>query len=363
MKNKNKKVKALIGSIFFFFAVFSFSEKVEASLLINSEVVSNAWYILEDGVRVSCPSGLTSGVSSWDEQVNGVSVAVANTFNCVAPPWLANVSSEVSALGLVDGDILTYEFWTGSSLTGTNIGHIRGVVVGGVLDVSIQTIFSQFQNQTPVTGYINPTNEVVFETEYYANSQNEFDRLIFEIRDLSVGQNLVPLVSNTITQNSWSTFTATTTLTTDHQYFWRPVMTNTTTGFQVEGKWNLLYIINNTNGQTFDPSLVATTTPSAFSDFLNIGNLLSTKIPFAYVYQIGTLLLDLANSTTTAVAPIGQIPINLGHGTSTLTVFSTSTVTYFFSDSQISLLRGIMVLILYVGSGLLIWRMIHNIKL
>jgi len=93
--------------------------------------------------------------------------------------------------------------------------------------------------------------------------------------------------------------------------------------------------------------------------FLNVPNLLATKVPFAYVFQISQAIYGAANSPAADI-PLGTISIpfpvaNQGTTTLTLDLFSTSTIGRFLDSGHIVFLRGFMALITYAETGFVLF--------
>jgi len=91
-------------------------------------------------------------------------------------------------------------------------------------------------------------------------------------------------------------------------------------------------------------TLISTTN---FLSFLNVPTLLETKKPFAYFFQAKDAIQNgLAYGATTTIAA-GTFGVFIHGATTTVDMFSTSTIAVFLDDSTVSFLRGIMVAILY----------------
>jgi len=109
---------------------------------------------------------------------------------------------------------------------------------------------------------------------------------------------------------------------------------------------------------TFGTSTLLDTTN--FLSFLNVPNLLKTKVPFAYIYQFASALTDTISSSTPTDIPSGRFSVVLpqGHSSTTISVdmFSTTTVTYFLTPPLISGLRGLMVAITFFSLGLFLFH-------
>lgn len=105
--------------------------------------------------------------------------------------------------------------------------------------------------------------------------------------------------------------------------------------------------------------------------FVNVPNLLATKVPFAYIFQVSTVIYNAVNGSTSASAiPSGSFSIKFpvkfgisGVATATTTIkidmFSTSTIGYFLTPSYVGLLRGLMVAVTYFLTA---WYLFHEAR-
>lgn len=128
------------------------------------------------------------------------------------------------------------------------------------------------------------------------------------------------------------------------------VSTTTPGGFQ----FNLPELV----GATVGTSTIASSTN--LLNFLNVPTMLKTKVPFAYIYQVGTTLTDAISSTSPATIPSGSFDIHLPIGNSSTTIsvnmFSTTTITYFLNPTAIGIIRGLMVAVTYTSLGLFLFH-------
>jgi len=129
------------------------------------------------------------------------------------------------------------------------------------------------------------------------------------------------------------------------------------------------FIYDVTTGQLIWNSTMGSTSTTTGSDtnflgFLNVPNLLATKWPFAYIFQISQVLIsEIASSTPTAI-PSSSFNVHLGiagHASTTLQVdmFSTSTIAYFLTPTTTSTLRALMVAVTYFST---LWFLFHEAK-
>jgi len=118
---------------------------------------------------------------------------------------------------------------------------------------------------------------------------------------------------------------------------------------------------------TGSPFTSATSTPldsTNFLSFLNVPELLKTRVPYAYIYQFASALINAAGSSTIAsTIPSSQFDITIGTGTYATTVpvvlFSTSTITHYINPTVMALFRGIMVAVTYLS---FIFFVFHNAR-
>ncbi len=155
----------IIGLLFF----FSAGTALAASPVLPSIYQSGNWYLTDaTGAIVSCPTGPPQ---SWEEFYNDVSISAPMSFSCVAPPWLdaSNLNATFFGNGNQVGDRLRYEFWTGTSQGGTNMGHVEIVKLFsgyGTITATTTTHFTSIEISTTtqdfrLQGYISPNDENV----------------------------------------------------------------------------------------------------------------------------------------------------------------------------------------------------------
>jgi len=116
-------------------------------------------------------------------------------------------------------------------------------------------------------------------------------------------------------------------------------------------------------GATVGTSTLLSTTN--FLSFLNVPFLLQTKVPFGYFFEARSAIIDALATTSAQQVPIGTISFKLGRdlATTTVTLFSTSTLAYFLPTSAQNTLRGIMVIVLYAEFLYAIYHRARNVKL
>jgi len=127
-------------------------------------------------------------------------------------------------------------------------------------------------------------------------------------------------------------------------------------GTPIYGDYYSLDVVTRAGSST--PFLSATVGTSTLPDalnllsFLNVPNLLQTKIPFAYIFQIYDGITTGISSSTAATIPSGNfIWTGINGATTTIDFFSTTTIGYYFSPTLINKWRALELTILYIIFG------------
>lgn len=208
---------------------------------------------------------------------------------------------------------------------------------------------------------------ILFSVPYFFNDTTSFgvyDSVSLRITDLTEGGTVIDTQPTTINASGQNVYSTAAVLVWSHQYLWQPSMFLAASPSQrLVGDISTLWAVAiSTTTETLNTAALAGTvgtstlpSPTNFLSFLNVPVLLQTKIPFAYFFQIRDGLLQSTNSSSTTPIPKGQISYNLGMGTTTIDMFSTSTVAYFLSPSLVSLWRGLLVAFLYVEFGYVLY--------
>jgi len=102
-----------------------------------------------------------------------------------------------------------------------------------------------------------------------------------------------------------------------------------------------------------------------FLTFLNVPYLLSTRIPFGYLYEAKDDLLSAFSTTSTRASPSIGLSFKLSPNvvTTTVVLFSTTTIRMFMTSDSIANLRGILVIILYAEFIYFMYHLIRKISL
>lgn len=216
----------------------------------------------------------------------------------------------------------------------------------------------------PSNGGLATSTSVYFSAKYFFNDATHYgllDTVAFDIADMTAGTPAVRFGSTLIDASGIDTFSSTKTLISGHLYLWRPVMFSSMgSSTPVVGDFYSLDVVTRSASSTpyVGATLGDTTLASSTNllSFLNVPYLLATKVPFGYFFQAKDAIEAGINGSTTASIPNGTFSIKIGHSTTTVDMFSTSTIGYFLTPSMVSLIRGLMVAILYFEFIYLLYR-------
>ena len=286
--------------------------------------------------------------------------------NSIVSPNFTTLTNNVSGVGTIAFYLSTeYEDPTLPPYSDT---HINSLSPNAVSTTSpLTTIFSFYQGTTTPASRVNISLvDSRFPSSYWVNSDIPLSFSQAANHTYSAQLRAYPAASWNLTLSLFDAF--------DN------LIEATTTNFSIAS--------DSTGYNDYDPaSGVSTTSPGGFyynipgiigssfatstldSDFsllgfLNIPQLLKTKIPFAYIYQISSTVRSSISSTSADTIPTGSFSWTLpiyGRASSTISIdlFSTTTITYFLTPTWVSILRGLMVAVTYFSLG---WFIFHEAK-
>lgn len=220
---------------------------------------------------------------------------------------------------------------------------------------------------SPASGVITPSTNVLFDFDYYyGNNARGVTTVGIDVKDITAGFQYSPL-EDTILASGQSTFTGNLVLTAGHLHLWRAYMRSATSTEFVSG-WSSFDVVTASASSTqyIDPitGLPITSTSTGFFDFLNVPQLLQTKKPFAYIYQVGSLLetLDTISATGTPlfVLPLGMASTSLP-GVGDIEFFSASTVVDLMPSSFITFMRSLIIAVIYISLAFVLFRNVGSI--
>jgi len=209
---------------------------------------------------------------------------------------------------------------------------------------------------SPLANMATPSTQVVFEFTYW--NADDFDTAGAEIVNITQQQNIAPLTEDILVSGQGS-FQQTLGLNSGMSYMWRPYLYNSSSTEKLFGEWEVPFgVVTTTGTTTAFATSISSTTPS-FSDYVNVPELLKTKVPFAYLYQFVTMLQDTssipsATSTSLTLSFISQnasttVPASFYNSLTNVEMFSTSTVTDLMPQNVIDLLYALQVAVIWLS--------------
>jgi len=255
--------------------------------------------------------------------------------------------------------------------SGNTWDGVSGTIYYGYFNWDGTNVISSLQaSTTRIVSQNTPANSSTITTfvaninyDYFATGAGGYDKAGYELRDVTTGYQYNTL-ENTINSSGISTFSTSTAVTAYHMHMWRPYLRNSTTDTRINGVWYNFEVISASASST--PLLSGegfSTTTTGFLQFLNVPELLKTRLPFAYFFQFVDVMEDLDQYSSSTI-PIGSFSWKWASGTpaeSTITVdlFSTSTIQTYLTPTLTSLLRNLMVAVTYFST---MWFLFHEAK-
>lgn len=240
-----------------------------------------------------------------------------------------------------------------------------GVVSPGVAG-SIDTRIIDFAPN----GVTTASTTVDIDVEVFFNdSEADFlHTIIVEIDNIEAGYTYFPLEFD-INCSAFCSYSTTTLLNVPGQHY-AIVSFRDSAGHRYKSKGFQFTVLTSQYSEdippfsSFDPEDFGSnaSSTSGFFAFLNVPNLLKTKIPFSYGYELyevftnldeveaneaGQIILDFSSSSTPLI----------GDALEDIELFSTSTVTTYLNPTLLSLIRGLVVALIWTGAGFHLYLM------
>jgi len=352
--------------------VFLFAKTTRAAV-VYSQPTDNSYYTASGGSSFSLTSTLPAGTPIYytrldidglgnDIYVNlgsGVgdcahTIASTTAIGKFVEPFSCVLNSPTSVLNI-------------TALSGSiHVGISSGITVYAVYYDAQGTFGSASSTThfiapyTPANGSLSPTEDPTFSFTFNFIDYGRWDYAGVEIQDLSTGA-VGYLATSSISSIGINSYSSSEHLFSGHLYLWRPYLGSFTGNPSLYGDYYSLDVGFRSGSSTpYTGATVGTSTvpdTTSLLSFLNVPQLLRTKIPFAYIYQIATGLSQGFGSSTASSLPTGTISYTIpGRATSSIDLFSTTTIGYFLSPSLIALFRGLQVAILYISFGYALYR-------
>jgi len=292
------------------------------------------------------PVGGTCFNTGWDWFTSDV--------NPIGTNPLALTHDNGSALS--DGDYWVEIYSDANPSYYTNFSISGGSVVPDFVATSTPGILGI----APSSGSLGLSSPVTFTITVY-NDSADYVRLTLE--NLSTGLTLIPL-DIPLLASGYTTVSTTTSLVNGF-YFGSVSALGTTTirsmiySFTVGASDSLTPLPNLPPvGSSIGTSSLASSTN--LLGFLNVPELLKTKVPFAYLFEIAPVLRSFsASSSPSSISDSTfdiTLPVHNGTTSLPITLFSTSTVGQFLPSGVLVGLRALMVAVTYIGTGMFLFH-------
>lgn len=240
---------------------------------------------------------------------------------------------------------------------GSFVMEISEVTLG--LEVLSEPISRVITVLSPTAFQITPSTNVNFKYTYYVNTIANPDIYAVSVKLSDVTNGTSQTLSGDIaTTTGTFTYNKNVVLTSGHRYIWQPY-------FADSGGFTVIDGIQNSFSVVLDPfagsgitllSPISTTTAStslqfSFFQFINLASLVQNKYPLSYIPQV--LQLFYENATLAGASTFPSLTYqfdNYNHtATTTLQVFSTTTIVGSMPSGVLSTMRTIIGYVLYIS--------------
>lgn len=301
----------------------------------------------------------------------------SNTVGSIYDPTLISVGETVNAIGypeynytLIGGT--TYGLYAYSNCTFSGeytiygnadiVSNYNGMFGAIIRDVATTTRITTIEE--PLSGTISTSTNVIFDFQYFYNDIEtpDINAVGIELINLT-NQNSVFTLNTPILASGSGEYRKSYNLIANNTYSWRPFLKDDAGNYRY-GNVMVFNVVSNPNPfspleSEFATSTATSTTPVIY---LNLVSLIQNKHPIAYIPQTITLLQNQATLNGTSSFPTLQFDFTnskLGSTTLNLTtvdMFSTSTITYFFGTTQINIFKNLITAVVWVGVVLFLIR-------
>lgn len=297
-------------------------------------------------IGASFTSSVGSVVSSFNIDGVGVSLVKWNGFTATSSGNVLGSGFQISAARAGEGRmyLITYtdENLDYIDTQAEYYAYVDALGVGGPIGGDITTRITA-QN-TPTNGDLSDSQFVIFDFDYF-NNDNDLDPIAFagvDVRDVSSGFEYSPPESAVIISGNGS-FSTTLQLAEGHFHMWRPYLRSASSTRIVYGSWYSFDVVS-FSGQ-FDPldpdADMATST--ALGRFFSQQGYLARKFPFAYFYDVASIVGEINDDATETNFP--TLTLNMASSSlpiGNLEFLSKDTVEMFAGSSAVALFRTLM---------------------
>lgn len=353
----------------------SYPRLVNLGTNLSGQVYKITFKVRADASNFTCQLGDNVQIVEYTDGTYTTSTGGIMSFYCGSgSPTVTNVKTVLEFLLRTDTPALTtiYTFDSTKYYRMSNNGAFGSVNNNFYGDGSnipyyvIEDTDSQFPTSrivTEVSPVTSPTATplVTFEYDYYNTGYELFDKAGVEIQDLTAGFTYTPIEEN-VNLTGYATYQEDYLLTEGHAHIWRAYLRNSASSTQPRLYGRTIGLIDVvTASASSTPYIEAGATTTSFFDFLNIPQLLKTKKPTGYFFEMASILQNLDEATSTTPGILQYDFSTYASGTSLATVgavtlFGTSTVKQLIPDSALALFNALITAILYVGAGMHIYH-------
>jgi len=217
----------------------------------------------------------------------------------------------------------------------------------------------------PIANMTASSTAVNFNYNYFASGADGYDTVGTQIKDTSVAFDYTPKELS-ISSSGYANYSQTYVLNPNHFHLWRAYIKNSSNQSFIYSSWQGLEVVGasaSSSPLVLNLDMTQASTSGGFMEFLNVPNLLQTRIPFAYFFQLTAIMENLDQYSSTTI-PSGAFDWKWASGTPAektirVDLFSTTTISTFLSPTLTSLLRNLMVAVTYFST---MWFLYHEAK-
>jgi len=335
---------------------------------------------------MTTPNNLTQDICAADEfattTISGISLAVGNNeieldmsgYNIELLParyYYFNFNTTSGGTPRLYGSTTTDQCVVGCDV---NQGSPYMYVWASETQPSQIATTSRVTSQTmPTNGATAPSTAVTFQFSWFNSGYELYSVAQVEVSDVTNGYQYTPQQSNAAL-TGYGTTTQTYTLATNHLHLWRGCLLNPNTNQKTCSGYYSLNVVGPSASSSIpilpdiDDTNASSTIQSSLWGFLNVPQLLQTKLPFAYFFQVADLLNELQATTTEAVSPVVFDYSSLNISTTTKNAlparweaFSTTTVTQYIPAPVLSAWRILMSSVIWFGFAMYVYHAIGRL--
>jgi len=263
-------------------------------------------------------------------------------------------------------------------------GYPNGVLAGGgamkAAYFVVEGVSNDFQTTSRILEQVSPSNgatspgaAVDFEYTWRNTGFEGYDTSQLEINDITSGFQYTPSMEPLlVTGNGDTTFSRL--LEENHLHTWRACLVNSELGTRTCSGYFSLNVVGASASSSFpvipsvDGDNATTSAQGGIFAFLNVPQLLQSKYPFSWFFDIAELYQQLQASSTEDVATVSLDYSTLDISTttknvlpSTWTVFGTSTITAFIPEPVLDAWRLLMTAVIWMSVVAYLYRSISKL--